>query len=235
MGRAGMCLHYTCSAVLSEFLLWEKVLPGADRTCWPQDNAFEHCPCSMPVPQSWGGGRSVILWSVPLSAAGTPQLCSSWVPVDTWSSISKAPSGYCSRKDTELQDRDNAPASALPSVWVFHISCSIDLVQESRHPHPCPQATDACFLCPNNYLITAAWKAFNRWSGAEKILFLQAKDSTKFGPHTPVRPLAAEPVELAIIAEPCTELCTLWAFSLSARHHCRQRNTGLWAAEKQAL
>lgn len=54
-----MCLHYTCSVVSFEFLLCEKVLPGAGRMCWPQDDEFEHWPWSTPVTQSRGGGRSV--------------------------------------------------------------------------------------------------------------------------------------------------------------------------------
>lgn len=59
MGWVGMCLHYTCSIVLFEFLLCEKVLPGADRMCWPQNDEFEHWPWSVSVTQSQGGGKSV--------------------------------------------------------------------------------------------------------------------------------------------------------------------------------
>lgn len=38
----------------------------------------------------------------------------------------------------------------------------------------------------------------------------------KIWTHSPVSPLAAEPVELAVSPEPFTELCTLGVFPLSA-------------------
>lgn len=126
MGWVGMCLHYTCSVVLFEFFSvrgvtwgWQDVL-ASRWWVWALTLIY--------VTQSQGGGRSVppplhseSLGSGPVQQEGHQ----GYAPFGACGHLKvhlKGPRWLLQRKwYSELQERDKAPASALPSVWVFHI------------------------------------------------------------------------------------------------------------------